>query len=261
MKKNVLIFCLIIILSLALGFGIRFLTIFIKNKQIEKNYISFIGAIENIDKNFMYILPEDESLKNTYEKLYLPIPETSTRTWKIGDKLEVKYHKDHFQDGYMPVTILKYLGTTRLFRNLANIPVSNSNPVGGVYIFKSLYDYNGTFNKEEFTTINDYSVKKIISYDEYLKYQELIPDIRTLTEDDFVNYYLLIILSSDVSKVYTLESNDETENSLTLSILKHNSISSPTSEKEPLFSGLSVVVPNRCDFDLNNINLKTTSTK
>ena len=32
----------------------------------------------------------------------------------------------------------------------------------------------------------DYSVKKIISYDEYLKYQELIPDIRTLTEDDFV---------------------------------------------------------------------------
>ena len=262
MKKKILIISLIIILSFALGLGIRFLTIFIKNKQIEKNYTTFIGAVENIDDKHVYILSEDESLKKSYEQLYFSISEHPEQTWKIGDKLEIKFHKEFISDdGFMGKTIQKYLGKTRLFKNLADIPVSNSGFLGGNLVNKSIYQYEETFNLDEFTQTDDYFIKKIISYDEYLKYQKLIPEIRSLTEDDFINYYLLVILSTDSSSLYTLNEYDESETGLTLSILKHQTLSSSTQDTKPIFSGLSVVVPNRCDFDLNKITFETISTK
>ena len=262
MKKKILVILLIIILSLALGLGIRFLTIFIKNKQIEKYYITFIGAVEKIDNAYVYVLPEDNNLKNNFEHYYFPISEKSEHAWKIGDRLEVKYHKDFLgQDGFMPNTILKYLGKTRLFRNVANVQVSNSNYSGGNLVFKSFYQYEDKINLEDLTQVNDYLVKKIVSYDEYLTYQELMPELRTLTEDDFVHYHLLVLLSKDASYLYTLEGYDETETDLSLSVLKHATLSSPESDKEPLFAGVSVVVPNRCDFDFNKIKITTTSTK
>ncbi len=262
MKKKILIISLIIILSFVLGLGIRFLSIFIKNKQFEKNYMTFIGVIENIDDSYIYILPEDENLTKAYNQIYFSCSEHSEQTWNIGDKLEIKFHKDFIsENGFMGKTILKYLGKARLFKNLADIPVSNSGFLGGNLVFKSFFDYEAKFQLEDFNIKDEYFVKKIISYDEYLKYQKLIPEIRTLTEDDFIHYYMLIILSKDAQALYTLEEYNETESSLSLSILKHSTISTPSSDKEALFSGVSVVVPNRCDFSVENINLTTTNTK
>lgn len=262
MKKKILIIALIILLSLGLGLGIRFLTNFIKNQQLEKNYTTFIGAVQNIDNNYIYVITEDPKLSSTYSQIYFSIPKNSEHTWEIGDKLEIKFLKDFIsKDGYIQNTNLKYLGKTRLFNNVADIPVSNSRFLGGNLVFKSIYQYEENINLDDFSKIDNYLVKKIISYDEYKKYKELIPETRTLTEKDFVNYYLLIILSTESTSLYTLEGYEDLENSLSLSIQKHTTISTPASDKEPIFSGISVVVPNRCDFDLNNISLKTTLTK
>lgn len=261
MKKKILIVILIIVLSFVLGLVIHFLATFIKNKEIEKQYTTIIGVIENIENDYIYILTEDKNFKNNYKQLYFSIPEMSEQTWKIGDKLEIKFHNEHIsEDGFIANPILKYLGKARLFTNIANIPVSNSGFLGGNYVFKSFYAYNTSLNIKNFEQKENFYLKKIISYEEYLEYQKIIPEIRTLTEDDFINYYLIILLSTDVENVYTLEGPEENIDSLTLNILKHKSISKPTTESEPTYSGVSIVVPNRCDFNIENINLITKST-
>lgn len=254
MKKKILIILLIMILSFALGMAIH-------TVQVKRQYTTFIGTVEYIERNNVFIISEDETLKNNYEHLYFKVAEGSENTWKIGDKLEIKFHKEHInEDGFIENPTLTYLGKARLFDNKSGVSVSNSENLGGNYVFKSFYDYNTSLDLKKFNQKENLYLKKIISYEEYLEYQKIIPEIRTLTEDDFINYYLIILLSTDIENVYTLERPDEDTNSLTLNILKHQSISKPNTESEPTYSGVSIVVPNRCDFDIENINLVTVST-
>ena len=56
MKKKILIILLIIILSFALGTAIH-------TVQVKRQYTTFIGAVEYIERNNVFIISEDETLK------------------------------------------------------------------------------------------------------------------------------------------------------------------------------------------------------
>ena len=103
----------------------------------------------------------------------------------------------------------------RQFNSLSDVPVSNSNTHGNKIVFKSFFAYDNTLDLSGFIIANEeLYFKKIISYEEYFKYKELIPELRTLTEDDFVNYYLIIAISKNIDSVYMFNKTDETDNLL-----------------------------------------------
>lgn len=141
----------------------------------------------------------------------------------------------------------------RQFDSLSDVPVSNSNTQGSKIVFKSFFAYDESLDLSEFLVANEeLYYKKIISYDEYLKYKEIIPELRTLTEDDFVNYYLIIALSKNVDSIYMYNKIEESEDSISLEILKNQRISE--TESQPLFSGVAVILPNITEVPDENIS-------
>ena len=140
----------------------------------------------------------------------------------------------------------------RQFNPLSDVPVSNSNTHGNKIVFKSFFAYDDTLDLNEFTVANEeLYFKKIISYDEYLKYKELIPELRTLTEDDFINYYLIITLSKNIDSIYMFNKIKESDNLLSLEILKNQKLSVQGST--PLYSGVAVILPNITEVPNENI--------
>ncbi len=140
----------------------------------------------------------------------------------------------------------------RQFNPLSDVPVSNSNTHGSKIVFKSFFAYDNTLDLNEFIVQNEeIYFKKIISYDEYLKYKELITELRTLTEDDFVNYYLIIALSKNVDSIYMFNKLEESEDSISLEILKNQKLSEQ--EATPLYSGVAVILPNITEVPNENI--------
>ena len=141
----------------------------------------------------------------------------------------------------------------RLFNSDNDIPVSNSDPKGNKHIFKSFFAYNEYIHLENFISKNNLYYKKITSYLEYLKYKEIIPELRTLTRDDFINYYLIIVMSDETDYTYMLEKIEHNENKLNLQILKNKSLSE--TPKTPIFSGVSIILPNITEVPNENIEL------
>lgn len=140
----------------------------------------------------------------------------------------------------------------REFNPLSDVPVSNSNSTGSKIVFKSFFAYDETIDLNEFAVANEeLYFKKIISYDEYFKYKELIPELRTLTKDDFVNYYLIIAISKNIDSIYMFNKLEETEDSISLEILKNQRLSEQSSI--PLYSGVAVILPNVTEVPDENI--------
>ena len=141
----------------------------------------------------------------------------------------------------------------REFNSLSTVPVSNSSPTGNKIVFKSFFAYDKSLNLNEFSNSNNEELyfKKIISYGEYQKYKELIPELRTLTEDDFVNYYLIITISKNIDSIYMFNKLTETDGSISLEILKNQQLS--TSELTPIYSGVAIVLPNITEVPNENI--------
>lgn len=140
----------------------------------------------------------------------------------------------------------------RLFNPLSDVPVSNSNSSSSKTVFKSFFAYDNTLDLNEFLAQGEeIYFKKIISYDEYQKYKELIPELRTLTEDDFVNYYLIIALSKNIDSIYMFNKLEESEDSLSLEILKNKKLSNQP--HSPIYSGVAIILPNITEVPNENI--------
>lgn len=140
----------------------------------------------------------------------------------------------------------------RQFNSLSDVPVSNSNTRGNKIVFKSFFAYDETLDLNEFIPQNEeLYFKKIISYDEYLNYKSLIPELRTLTEDDFVNYYLIIALSKNIDSIYMFNKLEESDDSISLEILKNKRLSELNST--PIYSGVAIILPNVTEVPNENI--------
>lgn len=143
----------------------------------------------------------------------------------------------------------------RQFNSLSDVPVSNSNGRGNKIVFKSFFAYDDSLDLNEFTSASEeLYFKKIISYEEYFKYKELIPELRTLTEDDFVNYYLIIALSKNIDSIYMFNKIEESNESLSLEISRNTRLSETNST--PLYSGVAVILPNITEVQNENIKFK-----
>lgn len=141
----------------------------------------------------------------------------------------------------------------RVFDPLSDVPVSNSNTSGNKIVFKSFFAYDEKLNLDEFSNNNEeLFYKKIISFDEYLKYKELIPELRTLTEDDFIHYYLIIVISKNIDSIYMFNKLEESDDSISLEILENTRLAE--TENSPSFSGVAIVLPNITEVPEENIN-------
>ena len=106
---------------------------------------------------------------------------------------------------------------------------------------------------DTFSVQDEFYYKKIISYAEYEEYKKLIPELRTLTENDFINYYLVIAMSKSTDHIYMFNDIEEKENALTLEILKNQTLSN--TDKTPVYSGVAIILPNVIDVPVENIEL------
>lgn len=252
MKNKFFTIIVIIIISFILGICINH---FISLKNQEKdNSLFVIGTIINIIDNTAILEPQDENLKTTYPQMQFSLPEGNETSWVIGDIVKVKYLPEHISEtGFIEITSLESYGKARLFDPENDVPVSNAEHRGNKIIFKSFFSYDDSINLDDFSTSDELYYKKIISYSEYQKYKELIPELRTLTENDFINYYLIIAMSKDIEHIYMFNRLDETENSISLEILKNKTLSNTS--QTPTFSGVAIILPNVTEVPTENIKL------
>lgn len=260
MKKKILFFIILILISFITGILVHHFVSFLEKQEIEKKYLSIIGTIDKIyDNNTFYVIPNEQEIKNQYKTIHFSLTENSNTSLIVGDIIKIKYLPENInKNGKITSPLIEYLGKTRLFKSNIDTPVSNSTSVPGTAVFKQLKIYNNKLKLNSFTNKDDIYLKKIVSYDEYLKYKKDIPDIRDLTETDFINYYLIIFISIGPDYSYTFEKARPNGDYLDLRVFKHQAISQ--TENIPTHTGLSIILPNNTDYEVSQMQIVDAST-
>ena len=257
MKNKVVIIVLIVLISFAVGISINYFKNQSELKKLESQYSYVSGTIIELKNNIATLDTKDEEIKNLYEKITFSIPENQKNNWVVGDIVKVNYLPGHIsEDGIIEVISIESIGKERLFTPAHNIPVSNSDNTGRI-VFKSFFAYNKNISLDLFKVKDDnIYYKKITTYKEYLNYKELIPELRSLTENDFIHYYLVIAMTTDINSIYMFEKiNENSENSTAeLEILKTKSLDSTA--ETPIYSGVSIVLPNVTDYEESSLEFK-----
>ena len=256
MKKKVLFFIILILTSFILGLSLHYFVDYFKEKELEKQFLSITGTIDSIsnDNKIFYVIPNDNELKSKYNKISFIQTNTLNIELKVGDLIKIKYLPQNIDlKGNISEPIIEHLGKARLFKSNIDIAVSNSTYAPGTPVFKQFKVNNKNLNLENFTLTDGIYLKKVTSYQDYLKYKKELPELRDLTEQDFVNYYLIIFISPGFEYSYTFEKIKTYDNSLDLRIFKHQAISNP---EEPItHTGLSIILPNNTDYEENQMNI------
>lgn len=252
MKKKIFMLIIIILISFIIGAALNYIA---NNKTEVKidNSISIVGTIVKIKDNMASLKPKNTEITSELDYIKFYLPESEENSWVIGDIVNAKYLPGHItENNVIELTSLELLGKERLFDSQNDVPVSNSDPRGNKIVFKSFFAYDKKIILDEFSTQNEFYYKKITTYTEYEEYKKLIPELRTLTENDFINYYLVIVMSNSIDSIYMFNDIEEKENSLDLEILKTQRLSNL--QNTPIYSGVSIILPNALDVPQENIN-------
>ena len=97
----------------------------------------------------------------------------------------------------------------RKFEEELTTPLSNSNAPAGSYVHNT-FDVTSDDKIdiiEDWKEDNESGLKyrKITSYSEYLKIKEALSNIREMTKDDFINYFMVIFINQDTNYVPKFE--------------------------------------------------------
>lgn len=260
MKKKILFFTILVIISFGAGILVHHFVSYLQTQELEKKYLSITGTIDKIyDNNTFYVIPNEPEIKNQYNTVHFSLTENYDTQFIVGDFIKIKYLPENInKNGKITSPVLEHLGKTRLFKSNIDTPVSNSTSEPGTSVFKQLKIYDNKLNLETFTNKDGIYLKKIISYDEYLKYKKEIPDLRDLTETDFINYYLIIFVSIGPNYSYTFEKARPNGDYLDLRVFKHQAISQ--TENSPTHTGLSIILPNNTDYEISQMQIVDAST-
>ncbi len=252
MKKKIFILFVIIVFSFALGVYINYF--FEKPETPKDGSIILIGTIENITNNIVTLRPNDDIDLSEENYIKFNLPEGQEHLWVVGDIVKVTYLPENMRDdeNFIEINSLESIGKARLFDPANSVPVSNADHRGNGIVFKSFFAYDNSIILDSFTIKDEFYCKKITTFAEYEEYKKLIPELRTLTENDFINYYLVIVLSKDINTTYMFNGVTEKENALNLEILKGQNLVNHS--KTPVYSGVAVILPNVLDTELENIN-------
>lgn len=250
MKKKIFILIIIVIISFILGICINY---FNNQKEPVDNSIAVIGTIVDINNNLASIKPQDTEITSDIDYIKFYLPEGEESSWVIGDIVKAKYLPGHItENNVIELASLESIGKERLFNPANQVSVSNADHRGNGIVFKSFFAYDNSLILDTFSTQDNFYYKKITTYAEYEEYKKIIPELRTLTENDFINYYLVIVLSNKTDTTYMFNDIDEKENALSLELLE-TKILSELSDK-PLYSGVAIILPNVLDVPPENIN-------
>lgn len=252
MKKKIFILFVIIVFSFSIGLYMNF--VFQKEEKTDDGSIILIGTIEDITNNVATVRPDDDITLDEENYFKFNLPEGEESLWVVGDIIKATYFPENMRDDekFIDINTLESIGKARLFDPKNLVPVSNADHRGNGIVFKSFFAYDNSIPLETFSIKSDFYYRKITKYSEYEKLKKQIPELRTLTENDFINYYLLIVLSEDINTTYMFNGFTEKEKGLDLEILKGQNLSDLP--KKPIYSGLSVVIPNVLDTAAENIN-------
>ena len=251
MIKKIFILFLFIVFCFGLGLYINY---FYDGKTpIIDNSIFLVGTIDDITNNVATLIPQN--MTNSSELNYtfnLPVDEESL--WVVGDIVKISYFPENIKDGtnIVKINAIESIGKARLFDPKKAVPVSNADHRGNGIVFKSFFAYDNLIILDSFSTKDEFYYKKITTFAEYEEYKKLVPDIRTLTENDFINYYLVIVMTKDINSTYMFNDIEEKETEISLEILKGQNLSNHS--KSPVYSGVSIILPNVLDVPQDNIN-------
>lgn len=252
MKKKILILVAIVVISFVCGICINYFSKPVE--PVDDGSIAVIGTIMDITNNIASIKPQNEEATTELDYIKFYLPEGEEDSWVVGDIVKAKYLPGHItENNFIELVSLESVGKERLFNSANSVPVSNADHRGNGIVFKSFFAYDDSIILDNFSVQDEFYYKKIISYAEYEEYKKLIPELRTLTENDFINYYLVIAMSKSIDSIYMFNDIEEKENALTLEILKNQALSN--TDKKPVYSGVAIILPNVIDVPVENIEL------
>lgn len=251
MKKKIFILVAIIVISFICGICINYFSKTLVETENDDS-IAVIGTIMDITNDVVSIKPQDKEVNSELDYIKFSLPEEELSAWVVGDIVKVKYLPGHITElNFIELLSIESVGKERLFNSSNNIPVSNADHRGNGIVFKAFFAYDNSISLDTFSTQDEFYYKKVTTYAEYEEYKKLIPELRTLTENDFINYYLVIVMSKSTDSIYMFNDIDEKENALTLEILKTQSLSNLS--QTPVYSGVSIILPNVLDVPAENI--------
>lgn len=146
--------------------------------------------------------------------------------------------------------------TSRIFDKEPKVAVSNSNTEPGTCVYKAFNILEKEkMETDNFIIRNELCFKKVVSYDEYLKYKNMWSGIRELTQEDFINYYLILVIDKNPNKdkAYTFKRLLVEDGYLNLHIAQRDA--NIKENQECVASGIAIIIPNRTDFEEDKINV------
>lgn len=214
----------------------------------EENKKNILEAIEELDakyKNAIYLINiEGLSYKETSEIL----GETMQNTKSLIHRGKKELRKILVKKGYDSEK-------NKISKILLTVIIVVLVTTGTVFAIVSLFNYfeYRSLNLESFETNNGFLYKKIYTYDEYLEYKEQINSLIDVSENDFKENFILIIVSERTKlNGLTLKNYDITDDTLNIELIENI-----TSNEKRKASGVAILIPKNSD--KKNINIEKVS--
>lgn len=228
--------------------------------ELEQNYITCLVYSNDKGKTWEQVQIATTSSRDVLVSVNFESENNGKMTLKSKDGKEVHYYTtvDGGQEWETVGSdiIEETANTSRIFDKDPTVAVSNSNTEPGTCIYKAFNVLKTEeLQIEEFSVRDELCFKKIISYNEYLKYKNMWSGIRELTKEDFFNYYLILIVDKNYNEKesYTFKRLLVENEYLNLNIAQREA--NTNEKKECIASGIAIIIPNRTDFKEDKINI------
>ena len=228
--------------------------------ELEQSYIICLVYSNDKGKTWEQVQVATSSLRDALISVNFESEDNGSMTLRGDDGNSLYYYKTINGGQEWEIigddTVEYTTNTSRIFDKEPNVAVSNSNTEPGTCVYKAFNIFeNEKMETDKFSIRNELSFKKVISYDEYLKYKSMWNGIRELTQEDFINYYLILVIvkNPNKDKAYTFKRMLVEDGYLNLSITQREA--NINEKQECVASGIAIIIPNRNDFEEDKINI------
>lgn len=228
--------------------------------ELDQSYITCLVYSNDKGKTWEQVQVATTSSRDSLISISFESKDNGSMTLKGDDGDRVYYYKtiDGGQEWEKigDDKIEDNTNTSRIFDEEPKVSVSNSNTQPGTCVYKAFNVLeNEKMETDNFLIRNELNFKKIVSYDEYLKYKNMWSGIRELTQEDFINYYLILVIDKNPNKdkAYTFKRLLVEDGYLNLNITEREK--NINEEQSRIASGIAIIIPNRTDFEEGKINI------